>query len=334
MLQCLWVPVLNKIAKQGREKFQQVIDFNFLQRLIKNLLDPDQGFVYEWINKRDDDLEIEKPILEVYRVLALCTQNHDFNQLEQSNKEILMSFYWKMIKLKYNFKQWHIFTISEFFKNVNMVQEKVNEVYYTILESNINENGRGRILQSIAIDNIINSMDLEDVCSIKKAVNYLKQDENMIVHIADILIKYEKKFYENVTTYSNDIKTILMKMLANSYSSNLEKNKIILYLCQVCIKWMNRIIRHHSLPGSTPLERKIEVEYEKAYVKLSDTANICLQKELKVISSNINNCTAELLLKYLILFRDMHRINPLYSVENKIMVEANFTDKDTKEKSK
>ena len=91
-----------------------------------------------------------------------------------------MDFYWKMIKLKYNFKQWHIFTISEFFKNVNVVQDRVNEVYYNILESNI-ETGRGRILQTVAIDNIICQMDMENICSIKEAFNYSKQDENTIM---------------------------------------------------------------------------------------------------------------------------------------------------------
>jgi hypothetical protein len=226
----LWVPVLNKVAKQSKEKFRQIIDFNFFQRLIRSLLDPENGYVYDWINNKDDEIEIERPIIEVYRVLALCTQNHDLNQLDENNKRILMDFYWTMIKLKYNFKQWHIFTISEFFKNVNVVQERVNEVYYNILDSNMNENGRGKMLQNIAIDNIIGQIDLENISSIKQAFSYSKQDENTIMHIADVIIKYEEKFFADVNRYYTDLRSILLKLLSNSYSSNLEKNKIILYL--------------------------------------------------------------------------------------------------------
>lgn len=205
------------------------MDFNFFQRLIKSLLDPVEGYVYQWINVKEDDIEIEKPIIEVYKVLALCTQNHDLSKLEQSNKTILMDFYWKMIKLKYSFKQWHIFTISEFFKNVNVVQERVNEVYYNILESSI-ESGRGRILQTIAIDNIIGKMSPDNICSIKEAFNYTKQDENTILHIADVIIKYEKKFYSKILNYYLDVYSIMKKLLSTSYSINNEKSKIILYL--------------------------------------------------------------------------------------------------------
>ena len=69
MLSCLWVPVLNKKSKQGKEKFQEVIDFEFFKNLIKSLLDPNQGYVYEWLKKREEEIEIERPIIEVYRVL-------------------------------------------------------------------------------------------------------------------------------------------------------------------------------------------------------------------------------------------------------------------------
>lgn len=290
--------------------------------------------MYEWINKREDEIEIERPIIEVYRVLALCTQNHDLNKLDESNKKILIDFYWKMIKLKYNFKQWHIYTISEFFKNVNVVKERISEVYYNILESNINENGRGRMLQNIAIDNIISSMPFEEICSIKNAVSYAKQDENVIAHIADIIIKYEEKFYENVLNYYHDLYSILKKLLANNYASSLEKNKIILYLCEVCIKWLNRIIDTRSLPDSSTLERRIEVEYERPFLRLLEIVNICLQKELKVISTNINNLPPEPLMKYLILFRDYHKICPLFSIESKIVIDPAFAENDTTEKSK
>jgi hypothetical protein len=123
------VPILNKVSKQGRERFQEVIDFKFLEKLIKNLLDFKEGYVYEWINKKDDNIEIERPIIEVYKVLVLCTLNHDLTKFDHNTKVTLMDFYWKMIKLKYNFKQWHIYTISEFFKNVNVIEEKVIDVY-------------------------------------------------------------------------------------------------------------------------------------------------------------------------------------------------------------
>lgn len=332
VLQCLWVPVLNKVAKQSKEKFRQIIDFNFFQKLIRSLLDPENGYVYDWINNKDDEIEIERPIIEVYRVLALCTQNHDLNQLDENNKRILMDFYWTMIKLKYNFKQWHIFTISEFFKNVNVPQERVNEVYYNILDSNMNENGRGKMLQNIAIDNIIGQIDLENISNVKQAFSYSKQDENTIMHIADVIIKYEAKFFADINRYYSDLRSILLKLLSNSYSSNLEKNKIILYLCETCIKWINRIIDQHSLEGSTPVDRKIEPEYERAFIKLNDAVNICLQKELKVISSNFESLLPEILLKYLILFREIHKINPIYSVECRIDIEPNFSERDNKEK--
>lgn len=302
VLSCLWVPVLNKIAKQGRDKFQQVIDFNFFQKLIKTLLDPEQGFVYEWINKRDDEIEIERPITEVYKVLALCSQNHDLDKLDRENKEILIDFYWKMIKLKYSFKQWHIFAISEFFKNVKVVEERVNEVYLNILESSTNETSRGKMLQNIAIDNIISLMNLKDVCSIKKTVNFLKQDENTLIHIADILIKYEIKFFEDVKNYSNDIKSILHKIISSNYASSLDKNKIVLYLCEVCLKWMRRINKNHSI-SNVNNDQAMEVdevsinsnrlsihpEYVKTYQRLDEAVSICMQKELKIILSNITN---------------------------------------------
>jgi hypothetical protein len=175
-------------------------------------------------------------------------------------------------------------------------------------------------------------MELEQICSIKEAYSYSKQDENTIMHIADVIIKYEQKFYNNITNYYTDLCSILKKLLSTSYSMNLEKNKIILYLSEVCLKWMNRIIENHSLPGSSTLERRIEVEYERPFAVLSEAVSISLQKELKVISSNIDSCMSELLLKFIILYRDIHKINPAYSIENKLSVEANFVEKDSKEK--
>ena len=99
-----------------------------------------------------------------------------------------------MIKLNYNFKQWHIYAVSEFFKNINLVDEKVNDLYFNILESSTNENGRDKMLQNIAIDNIIKLVDINEVATMKKAVNFLRQDDNTMFHIADILIKYEEIF--------------------------------------------------------------------------------------------------------------------------------------------
>jgi len=61
-------------------------------------------------------------------------------------------------------------------------------------------------------------------------VNFIKQDENTSIHIADILIKYEKKFFDDVQNYSYDIQSILLKIISNNYSASLEKNKIALYL--------------------------------------------------------------------------------------------------------
>jgi len=71
VLSCLWVPVLNKVSKQGRKKFQEVIDFEVFKKLVKTLLDPNQGYVYDWMNKRDEEIEVERPIIEVCRVLCL-----------------------------------------------------------------------------------------------------------------------------------------------------------------------------------------------------------------------------------------------------------------------
>lgn len=335
VLQCLWVPVLSKVSRQGREKFHKIIDFNFLQRLIRNLLDPEKGFVYEWIDKHDDELiEIERPIIEVYRVLALCIENHDFKKLDENNKVILVKFYERMTKLKYNFKQWHIYTISEYFKNVNEIQDKMSEVYYHIVESNSSENGRGKMRQNIAIDNIVSSLDHKNICSIKKTVNYKKQDEKTILHIANIIIKYEEKFYTSIQSYYLDMRAILLRLSVDGCSLSLEKNKIILYCCEVCLKWMNRIIKEQSLPESTVEKRAINEEFKKPFAKLADTLNICLQKEFKIIQMNINSCTPELLLKYLILLRNMHKINPIYSVECEIPIDVTFTEKDSKEMRK
>ena len=123
------MPVLNYFSNESKDKFREIMDFNFFQKFIRDLLHPTNGYVYQWIENKDDDMEIEKPIMEIYKVLALCTQNYDLNELDAPNKEMLMEFYWRMIKLKYNFKQWHIFTISEFFKNVSVPNDKVKEVY-------------------------------------------------------------------------------------------------------------------------------------------------------------------------------------------------------------
>jgi hypothetical protein len=216
VLQCLWVPVLSKVSKQSKTKFRQIIDLTFLQKLIRNLLDPEKGFVYQWINQHEEEtIEIERPIIEVYRVLAICIENYDFAELELDNKKILMEFYHKMTKLKYNFKQWHIYTISEFFKNINAPKEKILEVYYHIIETNTNENGRGKMRQNISIDNIVSSLDQNSICSIKRTVNYKKQDEKTIIHIANIIIKYEEKFYQDIQHYYLDVKTILLKLSAD-----------------------------------------------------------------------------------------------------------------------
>lgn len=109
---------------------------------------------------------------------------------------------------------------------------------------------------------------------------------------------------------------------------------MILYLVEVSLKWLQRIIKDHSLPDSTPLERKFEEGYQEVFEKLSESANICLQKELMIISANVEMGSVEFLVKYLILFRNMHRIIPTYSAENDMKVETNFTDKESKEKSK
>ena len=105
-----------------------------------------------------------------------------------------------------------------------------------ILELSTNEPIRGKMIQNIIIDNIISLMNLNDVCPIKKAENFIKQDENTLIHIADILIKYELKFFEDVKIYSSNIRSILLKIILRNYASSLEKNKTVLYLCEVWLK--------------------------------------------------------------------------------------------------
>lgn len=201
--------------------------------MIKTLLDPEKGFVYDWLKKRDEEVETEKPLIEVYRVLCLCTLNHDLKKLDDNHKNMLIDFYWKMIKLRYNFKQWHLYAVSEFFKNVGIQEEKVNEVYFNILESNINENGRGKMLQSISVDNIIELININDISTMKNAVKYLRQDDNTMFHIADILIKYEEKFFDEAPKLYNEIRSIILKLPSGSYSTSYEKKKLVLYLCEM-----------------------------------------------------------------------------------------------------
>ena len=141
-----------------------------------------------------------------------------------------------MIKLKYSIKNGIFLQSLNFSNNVKVPEERINEVYYNILESSTNETSRRKMLQNIAIDNIISLMNLNDVCSIKKAVNFIKQDENTLIHIADILIKYELKFFEDVKNYSSDVRSILLKIISSNYASLLEMNKIVLYLCEVWLK--------------------------------------------------------------------------------------------------
>ena len=135
-----------------------------------------------------------------------------------------------MIKLNYNFKQWHIYAVSEFFKNINLVDEKVNDLYFNILQSSTNENGRGKMLQNISIDNIIKLVDVNEVATMKNAVNFLRQDDNTMFHIADILIKYEEKFFGQIKSFYNEVNKILLKMSSSGYSSNPDKKKLVIYL--------------------------------------------------------------------------------------------------------
>ena len=152
------------------------------------------------------------------------------------------------------------------------------------------------------------------------------------MHIADVIIKYEEKFYNDILNYYSDLCSIMKKLLSNCYS-NFEKNKIILYLVDVCLKWLKRIVRQHSAPGSTALDRRFEGEYGKAFKELYDAVNLCLQKELRIICANAE-IGPVVFLKYLILFRNIHEIVPTYGADNAIKVDANFSDKDSKEKSK
>ena len=78
----------------------------------------------------------------------------------------------------------------------------------------------------------------------------------------------------------------------------------------------------------------VQPEYQNAYQRLDEAASICMQKELKIILSNISNWSSELLLKYLIMFRDIHTINPLFSVLAKPKVDFSLPENDPKEKSK
>ena len=135
-----------------------------------------------------------------------------------------------MIKLNYNFKQWHIYAVSEFFKNINLVDEKVNDLYFNILQSSTNENGRGKMLQNISIDNIIKLVDVNEVATMKNAVNFLRQDDNTMFHIADILIKYEEKFFGQIKSFYNEVNKILLKLSSSGYSSNPDKKKLVIYL--------------------------------------------------------------------------------------------------------
>ena len=98
------------------------------------------------------------------------------------------------------------------------------------------------------------------------------------------------------------------------------------------MKWINRIIAERSLPGSTKTERRIEPEYEPVHNKLSDVVSMCLQKEFKFVVSGIDNIPPELLIKLLLLFRNIHDINPTFSIQAKIPIESKFNEKDSKEK--
>ena len=94
-----------------------------------------------------------------------------------------------------------------------------------------------------------------------------------LCHIADVIIKYEGKFFSDILNYYTDVCSIMKKLLANCYSS-FEKNKIILYLVDVSIKWIKRMLKERSLPGSTALERKIEDDYKIPYSKLVEAVSI------------------------------------------------------------
>jgi hypothetical protein len=72
-------------------------------------------------------------------------------------------------------------------------------------------------------------MNNTNICNIKNVVNYLKQDESSLAHVADIIIKYEKKFFAEVKNFYDDVRSILYKLTA-SYAQNPEKQKISLYL--------------------------------------------------------------------------------------------------------
>ena len=110
---------------------------------------------------------------------------------------------------------------------------------------------------------------------------------------------------------------------------------------------MRRICKNHSSLKSiengqlmeidnekTQYGCNIQPEYQNVYQRLDEAASICMQKELKIILSNISNWSSELLLKYLIMFRYIHTINPLFSVLAKLNVNFSLPENDPKEKSK
>lgn len=123
----------------------------------------------------------------------------------------------------------------------------------------------------------------------------------------------------------------MKKLLANCYS-NFEKNKMILYLVEISLKWLKRIQDQKS--NIVDGKREFEGDYGIIYKRLLEVVSQCLQKELRIISANVEMGSPEFHLKYLILFRNMHRIMPTYGAESNIKIDSNFTDKESKDKSK
>jgi hypothetical protein len=83
------------------------------------------------------------------------------------------------------------------------------------------------------------------------------------------------------------------------------------------------------------MSRKIQEEYENVYFKLLESISICLQRELEYIIRLLNNQnSSDIMLKFIILVKEIHEINPIWSVDSEFGENLKIADQDLKEKSK
>jgi hypothetical protein len=80
------------------------------------------------------------------------------------------------------------------------------------------------------------------------------------------------------------------------------------------VKWLKRIRKHYSIENADDAKNLVlQEEYNEPYNKMMKALSLSLQRELKVITSDFDNISSEILLKLLILIKEVYQLNPSFN---------------------